>query len=96
LHANENEQVKKQQGRGESYLERESTVAVGEGGGDRGGVFLPSLLSPMFLFLAPSPLFFSVIFFFSPLSLQGRQRRSVGVLWRWRGSTVAAVVVLLL
>ena len=61
-----------------------------------GGVFLPSLLSPLFLFSTPSPLFFFIVFSFSPLSLRGRQRRSGGVLWRWRGSTVAAVVVLLL
>jgi len=61
-----------------------------------GGVFLPSLLSPLFLFSTPSPLFFFIVFSFSPLSLRGCQRRSGGVLWRWRGSTVAAVVVLLL
>jgi hypothetical protein len=45
------------------------------GGDDSGGVFLPYLLSPLFLFSAPSPLFFFffVIFSFSPLSFQGRQ-----------------------
>jgi len=66
--------------------------AVVEGGGDSGGVFLPSLLSSVSLL---SPLS-SVFYFSSPLSLRGCQLRSGGALWRWRGSTVAAVVVLLL
>ena len=68
--------------------------AVVEGGGDSGGVFLPSLLSSASL-LSPlsSVFFFSVIFSFSPLSLRGCQLRLGGALWRWRGSTVAAVVV---
>ena len=59
-------------------------------------IFLPSLLSPLFLFSAPSLLFFPVIFPFSPLCLQGCQRRSGDVLWRWRGSTVTTVVMVVL
>jgi len=66
-----------------------------ESGSDNGDVFLPSLLSPLFLFSTPSPLFFSVVFSFSPLSLRGHQRWLGGALWRWRGSMMAAVVVFL-
>jgi len=40
-------------------------------------VFLPSLLSPLFLFSAPFPLFFPVILSFSPLCLRGCQRGQV-------------------
>jgi len=69
--------------------------AVVEGGGDSGGVFLPSLLSSVSL-LSPLSSVFFFLFSSSPLSLRGCQLRSGGALWRWRGSTVAAVVVLLL
>jgi len=66
-------------------------------------VFLPSLLSPLFLFSALSSVFF-VTFSSSPclfVVVSGGwrwqcQRQSSGVLWRWRGSTVASTVVLLL
>jgi hypothetical protein len=69
---------------------------VVEGGGDGDGVFLPSLLSSVSLLSPLSSVAFFVIFSFSPLSLRGCQRLSGGALWRWRGSTVAAVVALLL
>jgi hypothetical protein len=78
--------------------------AVVEGGGDSGGVILPSLMSPLFLFSAPLSSVFPLsslllLCLFVVVSAGWRwqcQRRSGGVLWRWRGSTVAAVVVLLL
>jgi hypothetical protein len=91
---NEDEQLKTT-GRGEkvtwSGKARLWSSAVVEGGGDSSDVFLPSLLSSVSL-LSPLSCVFSVIFSFSPLSLRGCQLRSGGALWRWRGSTVAAVV----
>jgi len=70
--------------------------ALVEGGGDSGGVFLPSLLSPLFLFSATSPLFFSLSSLFLLCLFGAVNGGQGGALWRWRGSTVAAVVVLLL
>jgi len=77
---------------------------VVEGGGDSGGVFLPSLLSPLFLFSAPLSSVFplsSLLLLCLFVAVSGGwwwqcQRRSGGVLWRLRRSTVAAAVVLLL
>jgi len=75
-----------------------------EGGGDSGGVILPSLLSPPFLFSAPLSSVFplsSLLLLCLFVAVSGGwrwqcQRRSGGVLWRWRGSAVAAAVALLL
>jgi hypothetical protein len=87
---NEDEQLKTT-GEGEkvtwSRKARLWLSAVVEGGGDSGGVFLPSLLSSVSL-LSPlfSVFFFFVIFSFSPLSLRGCQRRldmAVSVAVRW-------------
>jgi hypothetical protein len=92
---NEDEQLKTT-GRGKKFTWSGKaqlwSSAVVEGGGDSSGVFLPSLLSSVSLLSPLSSVFFSVIFSFSPLSLRGCQLRSGGALWRWRGSTVAAVV----